>query len=54
MDDVINIINAAKPGETVELTVLRGGSTKTFKVTLGERPASVRDSQSSAPGPFGK
>ena len=54
MDDVVNIVNAAKPGETVELTVLRGGSTKTVNVTLGERPASVKDSQSASPGPFGK
>jgi S1-C subfamily serine protease len=54
MDDVINLVNAAKPGETVELTVLRGGSTKTVDVTLGERPASVKDSQSGSPGPLGK
>jgi S1-C subfamily serine protease len=54
MEDVVNIVNAAKPGETLELTVLRGGSTKTISVTLGERPASVKDSQSGSPGPFGK
>jgi hypothetical protein len=34
--------------------VLRGGSTKTVNVTFGERPASVKDSQSASPGPFGK
>ncbi len=54
MDDVVNIVNAASPGETVELKVLRSGSTKTVSVTLGDRPASVKDSQSGSPGPFGR
>ena len=54
MDDVVNIVNAAKPGESLELTVLRGGSTKTVNVTLGDRPASVQDSQSGPVGPLGK
>ena len=54
MEDVVNVVNSAKPGETVELTVLRGGSTKTVSVTFGERPASVKDSQSGLPGPLGK
>jgi putative serine protease PepD len=54
MDDVVNIVNAAKPGETVKLTVLRSGSTKTVSVTFGERPASVKDSQSGLPGPLGR
>ncbi|HWW66685.1 MAG TPA: trypsin-like peptidase domain-containing protein [Solirubrobacterales bacterium] len=54
MDDVVNIVNAAKPGETLELTVLRSGSTKTVRVTLGNRPASVQDSQSGPVGPLGK
>ena len=43
MDDVVSIVNAAKPGESLELTVLRSGSTKTVTVTLGDRPASVQD-----------
>ncbi len=54
MDDVVNIVNAAKPGDTLEMTVLRSGSTKSFTVTLGERPASVQDSQSGSTGPFGQ
>jgi S1-C subfamily serine protease len=41
MDEVVEIINAAKPGEEVELTILRDGSTKKATVTLGNRPASV-------------
>jgi S1-C subfamily serine protease len=51
MEEVINAVNAAKPGETMELTVLRGSATKTVKVTLGVRPASVQDSQASPVGP---
>jgi putative serine protease PepD len=54
MDEVVSIINAAKPGESIEVTVLRGGSTKTLKVTLGNRPATVHDSQSVPAGPLGK
>jgi putative serine protease PepD len=54
MDEVVSIINAAKPGESIEVTVLRGGSTKTVNVTLGDRPASVHDSQSVPAGPLGR
>jgi S1-C subfamily serine protease len=41
MDEVVNVVNAAKPGESLELTILRGGKTKTAAVTLGDRPNSV-------------
>jgi S1-C subfamily serine protease len=54
MDDVVNIVNAAKPGDTLDVTVLRGGSAKSLTVTLGERPASVRGSQPGSVGPFGQ
>ncbi len=54
MDEVVSIVNAAKPGESLEVTVLRGGSTKTVTVTLGERPASIRDAQSGSIGPLGR
>jgi S1-C subfamily serine protease len=47
MDEVVEIVNEAKPGESLELTILRDGSTKTATVTLGDRPASVEgESQS--------
>jgi S1-C subfamily serine protease len=39
MDQVVNIVNAAKPGDTLDVTVHRGGDTKTFTVTLGDRPS---------------
>jgi S1-C subfamily serine protease len=45
MDEVVEIVNEAKPGESLELTILRGGSTKTATVTLGNRPASVEGAQ---------
>jgi S1-C subfamily serine protease len=41
MDEVAEIVNKAKPGESLELTILRDGSTKTATVTLGDRPDSV-------------
>jgi S1-C subfamily serine protease len=53
MDDVISIVNAASPGKTLDLTVVRGGQRKTLTVTLGDRPNSVRDSQSATPSPPG-
>ena len=43
MDEVIEIVNADKPGDELELTILRGGKTKTATVTLGTRPASVEE-----------
>jgi S1-C subfamily serine protease len=38
MDEVIDAVNAAEPGEEMDLTVLRGGEEKSFTVTLGDRP----------------
>ncbi len=54
MNEVVSIINTAKPGESLEVTVLHGSSTKTVTVTLGERPASIRDAQSGSIGPLGR
>jgi S1-C subfamily serine protease len=45
MDEVVAIVNAAKPGNSLDVTILRDGSTKTVTVTVGDRPASVRDAQ---------
>jgi S1-C subfamily serine protease len=46
MEEVINAVNAAHPGEKMELTVDRDGDTKTIAVTLGVRPASAEEVQS--------
>ena len=46
---VATIANYA-PGDTVTLTVNRGGSTKSIKLTLGAQPASAAPSTSSAQG----
>jgi S1-C subfamily serine protease len=43
MDEVVTIVNAAEPGEELELTVLRNGQTKKATVTLGVRPASIEE-----------
>jgi S1-C subfamily serine protease len=43
MDEVVEIVNDAKPGDELELKILRDGSTKTATVTLGERPNSVEE-----------
>jgi S1-C subfamily serine protease len=45
MDELVEIVNEAKPGESLELTILRDGSTKSATVTLGNRPASVEAAQ---------
>jgi S1-C subfamily serine protease len=37
MEEVIEAVNADKPGDKMELTVLRHGETKTLDVTLGNR-----------------
>ena len=48
MDELVEIINGDKPGDSLELTILRDGSTKQATVTLGNRPDSVEgESQSS-------
>ena len=41
MEDLIAVINQHKPGDTVTVTVLSGGSSKDVQVTLTERPATM-------------
>ena len=41
MDDLISAVNSKRPGDTITLSVLRGGSTQSIEVKLGDRPASV-------------
>jgi S1-C subfamily serine protease len=41
MEDLIDTVDAAKPGDDMEVTLLRGGDEKTVTVTLGNRPASI-------------
>jgi S1-C subfamily serine protease len=43
MEDVINAVNAASPGDKMELTVDRDGKPRTITVTLGVRPASAEE-----------
>ena len=43
MEEVINAVNAASPGDEMVLTVDRDGKTKTVTVTLGVRPDSAEE-----------
>ena len=40
-EDLVQAIAAYKPGDTVEVTIDRHGTTSTVKVTLGTRPANL-------------
>lgn len=40
MDELVEIIQGSKPGDTLKLTILRGGDEKTAEVTLGTQPES--------------
>ncbi len=42
MEDLIDVVDAKRPGDEIELTVLRGGETRQVTVTLEDRPASAR------------
>jgi S1-C subfamily serine protease len=42
MEDLISVVNAKQPGDTVTLTVLRDGSSNDIDVKLADRPASVQ------------
>jgi S1-C subfamily serine protease len=54
MEEVIDAVDAAEPGDEMKLTVRRGEETKTLTVTLGVRPESVEDTQSGPVGPPAK
>jgi S1-C subfamily serine protease len=43
MEEVINAVNSASPGDKMELTVDRDGNKKTITVTLGVRPDSAEE-----------
>ena len=39
MDDVIAAVDAKQPGDSLQLTLLRGGNERTVSVDLTDRPA---------------
>jgi S1-C subfamily serine protease len=39
MTDVIDAVDSKQPGDSIELTLLRSGDTRTVTVQLTERPA---------------
>jgi S1-C subfamily serine protease len=46
MDEIVETINESKPGDELELTILRDGETKTATATLGDRPDSSEEKSS--------
>ena len=42
MDEVVNEVNSASPGDTFDLSLRRGDGTRTVTVTLGDRPDDIR------------
>jgi S1-C subfamily serine protease len=54
MEEVIDAVNTAAPGDQLKLTIRRGKEAKTVTVTLGIRPESVEDAQSGPDGPPSK
>jgi S1-C subfamily serine protease len=54
MEEVIDAVNSAGPGDELKLTVLRGKETEDVVVTLGVRPESAEDTQSGPVGPPAK
>ncbi|HEX6229029.1 MAG TPA: trypsin-like peptidase domain-containing protein [Solirubrobacterales bacterium] len=49
MEEVINFINSANPGDEVEVTIQRGDESEDVTVTLGVRPPSIQDGRPEAP-----
>jgi S1-C subfamily serine protease len=43
MEEIVEIVNRSKPGDQLELKIVRDGSTKTATVTLGTRPDSIEE-----------
>jgi S1-C subfamily serine protease len=44
MDDVVNAVNDSQVGDQITLTVMRDGKQQDIKVTLGDRPTKIQDS----------
>ncbi|MGZ5420417.1 MAG: S1C family serine protease, partial [Solirubrobacterales bacterium] len=44
MDEVVQVVNEAEPGDELKLTVLRDGKQQEITVQLGERPTQIQDS----------
>jgi S1-C subfamily serine protease len=38
MEDIVDLVNSADPGDRLEITLLRGDERQTAAVTLGDRP----------------
>jgi putative serine protease PepD len=49
-EDISIAIESRKPGDRIEIEVQRGGTRRTFRVTLGTRPAAAPGSSPTVPG----
>jgi S1-C subfamily serine protease len=49
METLVEIVNNAKPGDELELSIISDGKHETAEVTLGKRPASVEGSSETPP-----
>ena len=47
MEEIVAIVNESEPGDSLQLTLLRGGSEKEATVTLEDRPDSVEEGSQS-------
>ena len=50
---IVSLISNKRPGDSVELTILRDGDEETVEVTLGTRPDDLASVSSGAPAPDG-
>jgi S1-C subfamily serine protease len=54
MDQLVNVVNAADPGDQLELTTIRDGDRDRVSVTLGDRPARAQGTDEQPLNPFGR
>jgi S1-C subfamily serine protease len=53
MQEVVDAVDAKKPGDKLTLTVLQNGKSRDVTATLEERPSQIRDSTEPQISPFG-
>jgi len=46
MEELVEVVNEAEPGDELELKIIRDGKPKTASITLGDRPDSVETGES--------
>jgi S1-C subfamily serine protease len=54
MQEIVDAVNAKKPGDPLKLTILRDGKRRDVTVALGQRPERIRDTAEPQLNPFGQ